>query len=175
MPHVVHLIGYRGTGKSTVARHLAGILGWDWLDADAELERRAGRTIRQIFAADGEPAFRELEAALLEELCRFRDHVLALGGGVILRETNRRLLRSPGHFVVWLRADPLTIWRRMQADLSTTERRPDLSVGGLQEIEEMLERRRPWYAACADRMVETAERTPEMIAEEIATLVRQVE
>jgi shikimate kinase len=170
MPHLVHLIGYRGTGKSTVARHLARRLGWDWLDADAELERRAGRTIRQIFAADGEPAFRDLETALLRELCGHRQHVLALGGGVVLREENRQLLRAPGHFVVWLRADARTIWRRLQADPESAERRPDLSVGGLAEIEELLERRQPWYVACADQVLETAGRTPNEVAEEIAAL-----
>jgi shikimate kinase len=175
MPHLLHLIGYRGTGKSTVARHVAGRLGWDWLDADAELELRAGRTVRQIFVADGEPAFRDLEAKLLAELCGLTQHVLALGGGIILREENRALLRSPGNLVIWLKADAQTIWQRLQTDPGTAERRPDLSVGGLQEIVEMLERRQPWYAACAHRMVETGGQTPEEVAEEIAELVRQVE
>jgi shikimate kinase len=172
MPHLIHLIGYRGSGKSAVARVLAELLGWDWLDADAELEHRQARTIRQIFVADGESAFRDFEAALFGELCRLQQHVLALGGGVILREENRSLLRMPGHYVVWLTADAATLWQRMQEDTGTAERRPDLSVGGLAEIEEMLERRRPLYTACADRMVETAGRSPEEIAEEIAMLVR---
>jgi len=172
MPHLVHLIGYRGSGKSAVARPLAARLGWDWLDADTELERRQGRTIRQIFAADGESAFRDLEAALFGELCRMRQHVLALGGGVILNEGNRSLLRAPGHFVVWLTADAATLWRRLQEDARTEERRPQLSTGGLAEVEQMLEHRRPLYAACADRMIETSGRSPEEIAEEIVTLVR---
>src|SRR5947209_17745527 len=169
-PHLVMLIGYRGTGKSAVARRLAERLGWEALDADAELERRAGRTVRQIFAEDGEPAFRDLEAALLGELCGLREHVLALGGGVILREENRRRLRAPGHLVVWLRADPRTIWRRLQEDPATAERRPDLSVGGLAEIEEMLSLRAPHYAECAHATVETGGRTPQEIADEIAAL-----
>jgi shikimate kinase len=172
MPHLIHLIGYRGSGKSAVARVLAERLGWDWLDADTELERRQARSIRQIFAAGGEPVFRDLEATLFAELCGLQQHVLALGGGLILREENRSLLRMPGHYVVWLTADAATLWQRMQQDTSTTERRPDLSVGGLAEIEEMLERRRPLYAACADRMVETAGRSPEEIAEEIAAPAR---
>src|SRR5688500_2590703 len=78
------LIGYRGTGKSTVARLVAERLNWPWLDADVELERRAGKSIAAIFAEDGEPAFRDLESQVLAELVQADRHVLALGGGVIL-------------------------------------------------------------------------------------------
>src|SRR5262245_13906122 len=105
------LIGYRGTGKSTVARLLAERVGWAYLDADAVLERRLGRSIRQIFAEDGEPAFREREAAVLAELCQCRQHVIATGGGVILRPENRERLKQAGR-VVLLTADAEVIWRR---------------------------------------------------------------
>src|SRR5690606_18002376 len=88
------LIGYRGTGKTTVAQVLARELGWPWIDADVELERRAGRTIRQIFAEEGEGAFRDLEEAVLVDLAQGAPQILALGGGVILRESNRRVLRA---------------------------------------------------------------------------------
>ena len=63
------LIGYRATGKTTLARHLAQRLGWDWIDADVEIERRAGKSIARIFAEQGEPAFRDLEAAVIADLC----------------------------------------------------------------------------------------------------------
>ena len=80
---VITLIGYRGTGKSTLASPLAQRLGWDWIDADVELERRAGRSIQSIFATDGEPEFRRLERELLAELLLRDRLVIAAGGGAV--------------------------------------------------------------------------------------------
>src|SRR4030042_1459888 len=82
-PMILTLIGYRGTGKTTVARLLAERLGWDWIDADDEIERRAGKSIAAIFADDGEPAFRDLEASVVAELSRWRRSIVALGGGAV--------------------------------------------------------------------------------------------
>src|SRR5262245_59645952 len=127
--HPVFLVGPRGSGKTTVARLLAEALGWGWLDADALLEERAGRSVRAVFEDEGEAGFREREATLLAELCARRRHVVATGGGVVLRQANVALLRSSGT-VVWLRADADTLWRRMQGDASTPERRPALAEGG---------------------------------------------
>src|SRR5262249_22264322 len=110
---VLFLIGYRCTGKTTVARLLAERLGWDWLDADELLEPRHGGTIRQIFAEEGEAGFRDKEAALLTELCRCRQTVIATGGGVILRAENRQRLREAG-LACWLTADAATLWQRLQ-------------------------------------------------------------
>jgi shikimate kinase len=167
---LIFLIGYRGTGKSTVARLLAERLGWAWVDADALLEARHGRSIRQIFADEGEAGFREREAALLGELCGLRRHVVATGGGVVLRPQNRQRLREAGR-VVWLTADPQTIWGRLQQDHTTAERRPALTVGGLAEIEELLRVREPWYRACAHVTVDTAGRSP---ADVTAAVLSQV-
>jgi shikimate kinase len=89
----IALIGYRGTGKTTVAQQLALRLGWDWVDADVELELRAGKSIAAIFADDGEPAFRDVETIVLSDVIRRDRTVLALGGGVVLRPENRALLR----------------------------------------------------------------------------------
>jgi hypothetical protein len=91
----IALIGYRGAGKTTVARLLARRLGWEAIDADDLLEARAGRTIQQIFAEQGEPWFRDWESAILAELVRRPRAILALGGGVVLREANRLLLPRP--------------------------------------------------------------------------------
>jgi shikimate kinase len=170
-PGVVFLVGYRGTGKSTVARLLAGRLGWDWLDADQVLEQRAGQSIRDVFAAEGEAGFRAREAAILEELCRCQRHVIATGGGVILKEENRRRLRDAGA-VVWLVADADTIWQRLQADAGTAQRRPALTVGGLAEVQELLRAREPLYRECADWSVETAGRSPGEVVDLIEPRVR---
>ena len=95
------LIGYRATGKTTLARLLAERLGWDWIDADVEIERRAGKSIARIFAEQGEPAFRDLEAQVIADLCRRDRLVLAAGGGAPLRPESRRAMREAGK-VVWL-------------------------------------------------------------------------
>lgn len=172
-PPVIFLVGYRGTGKTTVARLLAARLGRRAVDADEFLEALAGRSIREIFAAEGEAGFRLREAAVLEHLCGLRDHVIATGGGVVLSETNRRRLRRAGA-VVWLTADPATIWRRLQADPATAQRRPHLTVGGLAEVEQLLRAREPLYRDCSDLAVDTAGRTPEEVADRIlAAFVQQ--
>ena len=164
---LLFLIGYRGTGKTTTARLLAERLRWSWQDADAVLEERHGKTIRQIFADEGEPSFRAKEAAILRELGVLQDHVIATGGGVILRPENRELLKQGT--VVWLKATPEVLWHRLQQDATTAERRPNLVQGGLVEIEELLRVRTLLYEACQDFTVDTAERTPEEVA---AAIVR---
>lgn len=161
------LIGYRGTGKTTVAQVLAQRLGWQWVDADVELERQAGRTIKQIFADGGELEFRDLESNVVAELCERQRMVIALGGGAILRSQNRAVIKARCQ-TAWLVAEPATIYQRITADVTTTERRPNLtSAGGLAEIETLLAARAPFYRECAGCSVVTDDRSPESIADEI--------
>ncbi len=164
---LIALIGARGCGKTTVARLLAERLGWGWVDADDELERRAGQSVRAVFAAEGEIGFRRREDAILRELCGRQRHVLATGGGAVLREDNRALLRSSAR-VVWLIADAETLWRRLEGDGMTAERRPQLAGGGRAEVEEVLRQREALYRACADCEISTAGRSPDEVAAEIA-------
>lgn len=168
---LLFLIGPRGSGKSTVARFLANALGWHWLDADEELEKRHDRSIRAIFAAEGEAGFREKEAALLTELCRLQRHILATGGGVVLRTENREQMRASGR-VVWLTADVETLWQRLQTDASTAERRPTLTIGGREEIEEIVRLREPLYRQCADFVVDTTGRAAKEV---VAEILRQLD
>lgn len=161
------LIGYRGTGKTTVARHVAERLGWDWLDADVELERRAGKSIATMFAEDGEDAFRDLESAVLADLVERDRTIVALGGGVVVREKNRDLIRGRSG-VVWLQASPETLHARIEADAVTLGRRPNLTLhGGLHEIAMLLAKREPWYRECAAIVVDTDVSPPEVAADEI--------
>lgn len=167
----IALIGYRGTGKTTVAQHLARLLGWDWVDADVEVELQAGKSIAVIFADDGETAFRDAEAAVVAELCGRERVVLALGGGAVLREDNRRAIAGCDA-VVWLRASAEEIERRLEGDPTTSGRRPNLTnAGGRQEIERLLGRRQPIYAACATLVVDTEGKAPAEIAAEIAAAI----
>lgn len=162
----IFLIGYRATGKSTVARLLAARLGWNWLDTDTVLEEQAGRTIRQLFAEEGEAGFRARESALLQELSRRERHIIATGGGVILEERNRECLRTSG-WTVWLTADIDTICARLQSDSATADHRPALTVGGRAEVEELLGIRHPLYAGVANLIVDTMDKSPEEVVREI--------
>ncbi|MBN2475389.1 MAG: shikimate kinase [Pirellulales bacterium] len=161
------LIGYRATGKTTLARLLAERLDWDWIDADVEIERRAGKTIARVFAEDGEPAFRDLEADVIADLCRRPRLVLAAGGGAPLRPESRAAMRAAGK-VVWLRARPETILGRMAADPTNPDRRPNLTDRGpLEEIVQLLKQREPVYHGSADLQVDTEGKTPEQLTVEI--------
>jgi shikimate kinase len=161
------LIGYRGTGKSTVARQLALEIGWDWVDADVEVELRAGKSIAAIFADEGEGAFRDLESDVLCDLVARERTVIAAGGGVVLREANRRQLGVCGH-VVWLRASPPTILHRMAACATSAARRPNLTTsGGEAEVVRLLAERLPLYHECADLEIDTEDKSPAEIAGEI--------
>ena len=163
------LIGYRATGKTTLARHLADRLGWQWIDADVEIERRAGKSIARIFTEQGEAAFRDLEAQVIADLCGGPRLVLAAGGGAPLREESRRAMRESGH-VVWLTAAPETILARMTADATTIDRRPSLTNRPpMEEIVQLLDRREPAYREAAHQMVDTEGKSPAELVEEILT------
>lgn len=163
----IALIGYRGTGKSTVARHLALRLGREWVDADVEAEWRAGKSIATMFADDGEAAFRDLEASVLADLLERDELVLAAGGGAVLREPTRRRLKTRAR-VVWLRAEPATILDRTAADVTTAARRPGLTtLGSEREVITLLAERTPLYRQCADFEIYTDHQSPAEIAAEI--------
>lgn len=164
----LYLIGYRGTGKTTVAPLVARQLGapWNWVDLDTELERRAGRSIAAIFETDGEASFRDLEESVLADIAQRDRLVVATGGGVIGREANRRRLAQG--FVVWLTASVATIARRVATD-GGSARRPNLTAaGGPGEIEELLARREPVYRSLAQVTLATDERPASKLARAIA-------
>jgi shikimate kinase len=162
----VILIGARGSGKTTVAKLLAERLGWSYVDADDEIEARAGKSIAEIFAAEGEAAFRDRESQVVADLAA-RDHaVIALGGGAVMRAENRQAIEQSR--VVWLTASPATLWRRVAADAATAQRRPRLSPqGGITEIIATLDARREIYRRCAHQVVDTEGKTPREIADAI--------
>ena len=163
------LIGYRATGKTTLARVLAERLEWNWIDADVEIERRTGKTIAQIFADSGEPAFRDIESQVIRDLCRQSNLILAAGGGAPLREENRAAMRAQGsNKIVWLKASASAILARMTGDATTASRRPSLTdKDPLAEIEHLLAVREPIYRELADFEIETVGHDPEHLANEI--------
>ncbi|QDT00108.1 shikimate kinase [Adhaeretor mobilis] len=161
------LVGYRGTGKTTVAQYLARTLSWDWVDADVEIELAAGKSIAAIFADDGEKAFRDLEVEVVEQLLDRKDTIVALGGGAVLREETRKKLRTV-QATVWLKASVETIEGRIFGDETTAGRRPNLTnAGGRNEIVTLLAERTPIYTECATLEVDTDSKAPAEIAEAI--------
>jgi shikimate kinase len=164
---VVTLIGFRGAGKSSVAPRLAARLGWDWIDADAELTRRLGRSIPEIFTREGEAAFRRYEADLLAELFAQDRLVIAAGGGAILNLETRRRARAAGP-VVWLRASIATIWARIGPDLGAGGGRPALTLlDPRAEVEALAAQREPVYAEAASVVIDTDDRSVDEIVEAI--------
>jgi shikimate kinase len=149
----IFLVGPRASGKTTVGRHVADRLGWAFVDADEELERRVGRSVSDIFRNDGEPAFRDQESAVLADIASGTSVVIATGGGVVLRPGNRAILRTG--FVARLAAPASVLWERMSSDPLTTARRPNLTTtGGVEEVSAVLAAREPLYADVADVTVD---------------------
>ncbi len=166
------LIGYRATGKSSVGRALAMKMNTPFVDSDDEIERRAGKSIAAIFSEDGEPAFRDLEVAVITDLAANRSGVVSLGGGAILREEVRRVIAAG--FVIWLKASPETITQRISQDAASAERRPRLTTHDADdEIRLLLAQREPLYAACADVAIETENKaTAQVVDEAFAALLK---
>jgi shikimate kinase len=154
-----------------VARELARRLGCEAIDLDPLIAARAKKSIAAIFADDGEGRFRELETEVLrEELSRREARILAPGGGAVLRQENRELIRESNALVVYLAARPETLARRVEKDATTTARdRPPLVPGGfLAEARALLEKREPVYRELAQVAIETDALSLTDVAERIA-------
>jgi len=161
------LIGYRGTGKTAIARRLADRLDLTYIGLDDEIVRRAGKSIPGIVAEGGWDRFRDLESDVVRESAARDRCVLDTGGGVILRPANVEALRRNG-FIVWLQADVADIVRRIQGD----SQRPSLTgqKSFTDEVEEVLAERRPKYAAAADAQIDTSSLSIDEAVDRIAAL-----
>jgi shikimate kinase len=146
----IFLIGYRCTGKTSVGRSLAKRLGLSFFDADSELVKEQGMNISEIVNRQGWNVFREMEKAVIKRVCSFDDYVVATGGGAVLDIENIRHMKESGT-LVWLKATPETIKRRILQDKNTKDFRPALtSKGFVEEIEETLLSRNPYYENAMD-------------------------
>jgi shikimate kinase len=161
------LVGYRGTGKSTIARELSTVLSMPLLSLDDELVRRADQSIAQIVAAEGWSHFRDLEQALVAELTQQTGRILDCGGGVVERPANVTALRACGT-VFWLTASATTIVRR----IADGTERPALTstMSFTEEVETVLTRRNPLYQALAHVRIDTEAAPPENLARQIRSL-----
>jgi shikimate kinase len=157
------LIGYRGTGKSTIGHKLADRLWQKCVDTDDLVVAKAGKSIAQIFAEHGEPYFRDLETQVVKEVAAIQDHVIALGGGAPMREENRTAIKSAGHRVIYLKCDPEELFKRINADPTSADNRPALTnlFGSVEEISKVLAEREPIYRQMADAELEVTYLTPD--------------
>jgi shikimate kinase len=166
----VVLVGYRGTGKSSVAQQLAAELRLNVVCLDDEIQRKAGKGIPQIVADVGWPGFRDLEEEIVREFATRDGQVIDCGGGVIEREANCDVLRAAGP-VIWLRASTDTIVERIHAD----DQRPSLTgtKSFTDEVAEVLARRSPSYRRIANFEVDTDALTISDVVAEIRRLLGQ--
>ena len=168
--HII-LIGFMGTGKTSISKELAGGYGLPEIDTDRMIVERTGKQISEIFDEDGEEEFRRVETDILDELGTFPQSVVSCGGGTVLRDINVRKLKNFGTIVL-LTAEPETVYRRVHKDGSRPLLAGNMNVG---YISELMERRKQSYESAADITVVTDGREKEEIAREIAEKLLHVE
>ena len=164
------LIGLMGAGKTTVGLKLSWKLKLPVEDTDKLIERKAGKSISEIFQTEGEEVFRKMETELLREISgRAYQRILSVGGGTPVREENRRLLKECGT-VVYLRLRPETVWERVKDDNT----RPLLQCEDpLGRIRELMAARKEAYESCADLILDVDELTPQECADRIARAMEE--
>lgn len=167
-PPMVFLVGLPGSGKSTVGRHLGRRLRIPFIDSDQAIEMRLGCTIRVFFEREGEAAFRDMEAQVIDALTMDGPRILATGGGAVLRPENRRHLQQRG-YVVYLKSQPEELLRRVRHDA----KRPLLQVADpLQRLRDLFAVRDPLYQEIAHCTVETGRPS---VANLVQTVLNQLE
>jgi shikimate kinase len=165
------LVGYRGTGKSTLGKRLADVSGMPFIDMDQTIVEEKGSSISEIVEDHGWSFFRTLEKNLLIRLSKGKGQVIATGGGVVLNAKNRTLLREMGR-VVWLQSDPEKIVTRLTQDKTRKEQRPALSDLDLwKETNLILQERSPLYENVHDIAVNTSESTVGECVDEIIRIL----
>uniref|UniRef100_A0A7C4RTW9 Shikimate kinase n=1 Tax=Desulfatirhabdium butyrativorans TaxID=340467 RepID=A0A7C4RTW9_9BACT len=171
----LYLIGFRCSGKSTIARLLADRLGLAAVDTDSRIVERCGCSIADWVNVHGWEAFRRLEAEALQEIIGLKTHqVVATGGGIVLYEGNIEAMKRSG-FVVWLRIRPETAASRMKADPNSPGLRPGLTgKDPIAEIHHLLQERTPLYEAASDRVIDCDEMPPETIALTILHWIQEI-
>jgi shikimate kinase len=158
------LIGFMGTGKTVTGRSLAARTGLELVDMDSIIEERAGKPISEIFATDGEPAFRAMERELANELSQRDSLIISTGGGIVLNSANLTDFEKTG-LMVCLTASPEVILQRLESDTT----RPLLSGDKKNQIQDLLATRKPLYDAIAHQ-INGDQLDPEERAEEILKL-----
>ncbi len=167
----IYLIGYRGTGKTTLGRALGMELKHRFIDIDELIVEKAGLTIPEIFEQQGEKSFRDMETEILKEVSQDKNLVIATGGGIIEREENRSVLKKNG-FIIYLTASPDTIYQRIGGDTN----RPALTQKSeKEEITHMLKKRAPLYEELATYSINTGSDNLQKCLDIIIPLIQKQE
>jgi shikimate kinase len=167
----IALIGFMGTGKTAVGKILAEMLGKEFIELDALIEKKARKSITDIFRDQGEIAFRDMEINVTREVAGRKNAVIACGGGIVLNTINIDRLGQEC-FIVCLAASPAVILKRTSADNG----RPLLAVDDrMRRIKELMEFRRPYYERSADVMINTSRLKPATVARRIIEKVKEYE
>ena len=170
MKNGIALIGFMGAGKTAVGRVLAEKLGKEFVELDALIEKKTGKSISEIFEQDGEIAFRELEIGVTKEVSRRKNLVIACGGGIVLNKINIDRLKNEA-VVVYLKTSPGTILKRVS---DNSNERPLLkSADKATRIEELLKFRQPFYERAADITINTSRLGVAKVAERIIEKLKQ--
>jgi len=165
------LIGVRGSGKSAVGSRLAGRLRMKFVDTDDLIESKEGH-ISDIVKSKGWDHFRILEKSVIEEISKGNNLIIAPGGGTVLDTDNVNALKRNG-FIIWLKADPQTLLKRIQKDQGSSNRRPTLTgKGTLKEIEETISKREPFYEKASEIQIDTSMIDMEAVVEDILTALK---
>jgi shikimate kinase len=163
-PYHISIVGFMGSGKTTVGRELSRMIAMDQIDVDKVIEDRTKMTISQIFKDHGEAYFRALEQQTVEELSQY-DNIIVFcgGGGIVLDDRNVENMKKNG-VVIWLKASPSVIFERISKEGTRPLLKDDMSVG---KIEHMLSTRLALYENSADMVIETDNKTVEEVSLEI--------
>jgi shikimate kinase len=162
------LVGFRGSGKTTVGRAIAERLKREFVDCDEFIEKRTQLTIKEIFERFGESHFRKLESEAITELAKLDGKVIATGGGAVLKYQNMQVFKRAGGRIFFLEIGAETAFVRIQEDPTTRSRRPALTdKDPATEIREQILLRAPYYLKAADVVVKAESRTVEQVVEEI--------
>ena len=175
LPPNLVLIGYRGTGKTSVGARLAEVLQRPFVDLDQVLVREAGRSVANIVAQGGWAEFRRLEKQLVARYRNAHELVLATGGGVVLDPENMAALRKNG-ILIWLTADPAAIRARLAQDQPRDANRPSLTGGDtIREVLAVLEERAPLYLAAARMSIDTTHRSVAQVVKLVLAALKSEE
>lgn len=173
-PERIILIGFRGTGKTTIGELLSKKLQWQFMDMDKEIQKEEKKTIKEIVEEKGWEYFRSIEKIYMKKVLTLKKFVISLGGGAVLHQEEMNKLKETS-LVVWLKASSSEILKRLYSDKKTTTQRPNLTdLPFDQEIEKILKEREPLYRKFSHFSIDTENKTPEIIVKEITLRLKEV-
>lgn len=168
----IYIIGFRASGKTSLAAAVSRSTGLTFQDTDQELQQRFKMSIQDIIARHGWDYFRDQEEKILVRTASYRNMVVATGGGIVLREANRNILKDARYLTIYLEAYPYLILERLKADPDPGQRPPLTPLSIEQEVSTTLAQRKVLYEECAD-LILAADQNPESLADRVTAMLNQ--